>query len=162
MADSFKEKGFFEEIFKYSPQASILFDSKVNIILKNKAADILSGNIMPTSFKELAREVVNSGLPFKKRIVYKYADGDNEKEISALIKGSIIEYEGRKYALIIIQNMAEIMRTDGVVNICSNCKKIKRSEFSWQDIEAYIKDNFANIHFSHCICPDCSEKLYKK
>ena len=162
MGEASNDKDFFEKVFSFSPQAMILFDSSENIIFKNKAADNLSGNIMLAPFKNSVKEIIKSDSAYKKRITYKYMDSGREKEISVLIKGSGFEYEGVKYALLAIQNIAEIMLSDGTVNICSNCKKIKRSESSWQDIEAYIKDNLANIHFSHCVCPDCSKKLYKK
>ena len=161
MNDLFEEKDFLKKVFDFSPQAAILFDNEANIIFGNKAADSLAGNIRLAPFKNSVKEIIKSDSAYKKRITYKYMDSGREKEISVLIKGSGFEYEGVKYALLAIQNIAEIMLSDGTVNICSNCKKIKRSESSWQDIEAYIKDNLANIHFSHCVCPDCSKKLYK-
>lgn len=161
MNDLFEEKDFLKEVFRCSPQAMILFDSSTNIIFKNKAADSLAGDITHAPFKEPAKEIIESGFSCKKRITYKYMDEGREKEISVFLKGSVIEHQNNKYALLSVQDISEIMDTDGAVNICSNCKKIKRSESSWQEIEAYIQDNLANIQFSHCICPDCSKKLYK-
>ena len=81
--------------------------------------------------------------------------------MSVFNNGSILKYKENKYVLMVIQDLTEIMKTNGVVKVCSNCKKIKRSESSWQEIEAHIQENLANIQFSHCICPDCSKKLYK-
>ncbi|MCG2726827.1 MAG: hypothetical protein L6420_11365 [Elusimicrobia bacterium] len=161
MKKAIQEKGFFRDVFYFSPQAAMIFDSDLEIVFKNRAADCLSGERIPSPFKNSAKEILDSDSPYKRRIVYKYAVGDEEKEISVLIKGSVFEYEGNKYALLAVQNIDGLMRTDVVVNICSNCKKIKRSQSSWQDIEEYIKDNLANVCFSHGICPDCSNKLYK-
>ena len=139
----------------------ILFDNSGNIKFKNKAAETLPVDSILPFIKDSIREIIDSDSSYKKRLTYKYMDEGREKEISVFIKGSVLEFENNKYALLSVQNISEIMDTDGAVNICSNCKKIKRSESSWQEIEAYIKDNLANIHFSHCICPECSKKLYK-
>ena len=161
MSETFNDKGFFEKVFNFSPQPMIVFDNSGNIKLKNKAVDSLAGDIMLAPFKDSAKEIIESGSPYKKRITYKYMDEGREKEISVSIKGSVIEYKANKYALLTVQDISEIMDTGGAVNICSNCKKIKRSESSWQEIETYIQDNLADIHFSHSICPECSKKLYK-
>jgi len=49
--------------------------------------------------------------------------------------------------------------------ICSNCKKIRKTENdaerleSWVPIEEYFLHK-TSIQFTHGICPDCMEKLY--
>ncbi len=43
--------------------------------------------------------------------------------------------------------------------ICSNCKKIRDDDDSWQAIESYLLEH-ADIKFSHGLCPDCFKKLY--
>jgi hypothetical protein len=160
MNNLFEDIELLKKVFSSSPQAMVLFDSLGTMIFNNKVADSLAGDIRHAPFKESAKEVIAANSSYTKRLTYKYMDEDREKEISVFIKGSVIEYKGDKYALLTIQDTAEIMQAVGMINICSNCKKIKRSESSWQDIEAYIKENLANIQFSHCICPDCSKKLY--
>ena len=160
MSDLFEEKEFLQNIYFSLPLPMILFDSSGNIIIENKAAENLPSEAVSSSIKDSIEEIINSNLPYRKRIIYKYMDKAREKEMSVLIKGSILEYDGNKYVLMVIQDLAEIMQADGVVKVCSNCKKVKRTEYSWQDIEVYIKGNLANVQFSHCICPDCSEKLY--
>lgn len=47
----------------------------------------------------------------------------------------------------------------GLLPICSSCKKIRDSNGSWICIESYIHEN-SEAHFSHGMCPDCSEKFY--
>jgi CRP-like cAMP-binding protein len=43
--------------------------------------------------------------------------------------------------------------------ICSNCKKIRKADGSWQSVENYIADH-SETEFSHGICPQCMERLY--
>ncbi|HKI48451.1 MAG TPA: response regulator [Desulfobacteria bacterium] len=53
----------------------------------------------------------------------------------------------------------EIKTLRGIIPICSNCKKIRDDDDSWQRIEKYIGDHSEAV-FTHSICPDCAKKLY--
>ena len=48
---------------------------------------------------------------------------------------------------------------NGILPICSACKKIRDDEGSWRQIEAYISAH-SDAEFSHGICDDCFERLY--
>ena len=43
--------------------------------------------------------------------------------------------------------------------ICSNCKKIRDEDGTWQDLAGYFKTRF-DAQFTHGICPACKEELY--
>ena len=47
----------------------------------------------------------------------------------------------------------------GLVPICSNCKKIRSDEGYWSTVEQYISDH-SDVVFSHTVCDDCMQKLY--
>lgn len=53
----------------------------------------------------------------------------------------------------------EIKILKGIIPICANCKKIRNDKGYWQQVESYIEE-FADVDFSHGICPDCLRKLY--
>ena len=58
----------------------------------------------------------------------------------------------------------EIKVLKGIIPICSYCKKIKKDQESWQQLESYISEHSEAL-FSHGICPDCCERemeSYKK
>jgi len=48
---------------------------------------------------------------------------------------------------------------EGLLPICSHCKKIRDRHDKWHGIETYIRDR-SDAEFSHGICPDCSDNLY--
>jgi hypothetical protein len=50
-----------------------------------------------------------------------------------------------------------IERLEGILPICSYCKKIRDSENNWHILEEYIEDR-SKAEFSHGICPDCFRK----
>jgi hypothetical protein len=56
---------------------------------------------------------------------------------------------------------AEVKALQGMLPICSSCKKIRDDKGYWKQIESYISEH-SEAKFSHSICPACAEKLYPK
>ncbi len=55
--------------------------------------------------------------------------------------------------------LTRIKALDGLIPICSTCKKIRDDKGYWNLIESYIESH-SDAAFSHGICPDCSDNLY--
>ncbi len=56
------------------------------------------------------------------------------------------------------ESQAHIKRLQGIIPICSYCKKIRNDKNYWQQVESYITEN-AGVLFSHGICPACFETV---
>ncbi len=56
--------------------------------------------------------------------------------------------------------LANIKQLQGLVPICSYCKKIRNDQNYWQQVESYIADH-SGAQFSHGICPECFDKFVK-
>ncbi|MCJ7502632.1 MAG: response regulator transcription factor [Acidobacteriia bacterium] len=56
--------------------------------------------------------------------------------------------------------LARVKQLQGLLPICSYCKKIRDDQNYWQQVEGYISEHSEAI-FSHGICPDCFEKFVK-
>lgn len=50
--------------------------------------------------------------------------------------------------------LARVKLLQGLLPICSYCKKIRDDQNYWQQVEAYIAEH-SEAQFSHSICPDC-------
>jgi len=50
--------------------------------------------------------------------------------------------------------LSQVKELQGILPICSYCKKIRDDQNYWQRVESYISDHTA-VQFSHGICPDC-------
>lgn len=50
--------------------------------------------------------------------------------------------------------LAKVKQLEGIIPICSYCKKIRDDKESWQQLESYISDHSEAL-FSHGICPEC-------
>ena len=50
--------------------------------------------------------------------------------------------------------LAKIEQLEGMLPICSYCKKVRRDDNYWEQIEEFVSQRAA-ARFSHSICPDC-------
>jgi sigma-B regulation protein RsbU (phosphoserine phosphatase) len=53
--------------------------------------------------------------------------------------------------------LTQVKRLEGLLPICSYCKRIRNEQDYWERVDAYISQH-ANVRFSHNICPECYEK----
>ncbi|WP_447970083.1 response regulator transcription factor [Nitrospira sp. M1] len=53
--------------------------------------------------------------------------------------------------------LVEVKQLQGLLPICSYCKKIRNDENYWQQVEEYLSHRI-DIQFSHGVCPHCFEK----
>ncbi len=54
--------------------------------------------------------------------------------------------------------LAHVKLLQGLLPICSYCKKIRNDKNYWQQVEAFISEHSEAV-FSHGICPDCFSKI---
>lgn len=61
-----------------------------------------------------------------------------------------------------LQNaLATVKQLSGLLPICAYCKRIRRDDNYWQQLEAYIAEH-SEADFSHGVCPPCLEKAKKE
>jgi hypothetical protein len=76
------------------------------------------------------------------------------KKIYALITASPFQYEEKRLALLVIEDISELEEIRRIIPICAKCKKIRNDEQYWGELEAYFKENMG-LDFSHGLCPRC-------
>ena len=57
--------------------------------------------------------------------------------------------------------LSEVKRLQGLLPICSYCKKVRNEENYWQQVESYLSSH-SEVKLTHGICPSCVEKLEKE
>lgn len=57
--------------------------------------------------------------------------------------------------------LKQVKQLRGLLPICMYCKRIRKDEDYWQQVESYISEH-SEAEFSHGICPECYEKLLKE
>lgn len=57
--------------------------------------------------------------------------------------------------------LAVVKQLSGLLPICSYCKKIRRDDNYWQQLETYLSEH-SEAEFSHGVCPECFEVAKKE
>ena len=60
----------------------------------------------------------------------------------------------------LLQLTTKVNQLEGLLPICSYCKKIRDDQQEWRPVEQYINER-SEASFSHGVCPDCYEKHIK-
>jgi sigma-B regulation protein RsbU (phosphoserine phosphatase) len=58
----------------------------------------------------------------------------------------------------IIHSTTRIRQLEGLLPICSYCRKVRNDRDYWQQIENYVREH-TGAKLSHSICPDCYERI---
>lgn len=58
------------------------------------------------------------------------------------------------------QALEKVKILSGLLPICASCKKIRDDKGFWNQIESYISTH-SEAEFSHSLCPDCANHLYR-
>ena len=54
--------------------------------------------------------------------------------------------------------LSRVKQLQGLLPICSYCKKIRDDQNYWHQVESYVGQH-TDARFSHGICPECTEKF---
>jgi len=123
-----------------------------------------------------AVKVFSDGQVHKGEKISRTAEGERHLEVTATplrdatgaIKAAVMlsrdmsrhrmEEKSRKHLIRELQaSLAKTKRLNGLLPICSYCKKIKDDNGAWQQLESYLRSH-AEVEFSHSICLECGEK----
>jgi PAS domain S-box-containing protein len=72
-----------------------------------------------------------------------------------------IEQEREKMIIDLQKALSEIKKLQGILPICSVCKKIRDDAGAWSQMETYIS-NHTDALFSHGYCPECAKKAMEE
>jgi phosphoserine phosphatase RsbU/P len=57
--------------------------------------------------------------------------------------------------------LARVKQLQGLLPICSYCKKVRDDQNYWQQVDSYISKH-SEVEFSHSICPPCFDRVMGK
>ena len=59
------------------------------------------------------------------------------------------------------KSLQEIKTLEGILPLCSFCKKIRKDDGTWEQIDVHIREH-SHADISHGICPDCMKEHYPR
>jgi phosphoserine phosphatase RsbU/P len=57
--------------------------------------------------------------------------------------------------------LAHVQRLQGLLPICSYCKKVRNEANYWEQVDSYLTTH-SDVELTHGICPQCLEKMMKQ
>jgi hypothetical protein len=105
-------------------------------------------------------EVYSGRRVFRKQTVFEHYKAGRKESIPLLITAAPLAFRGRKLALLILEDIADLTEARALLPICAGCKSIRNESDYWQSVESYISTHLADMKFSHGLCPKCMERLY--
>jgi DNA-binding response OmpR family regulator len=57
--------------------------------------------------------------------------------------------------------LAHVHRLQGLLPICSYCKKVRNEANYWEQVDSYLASHL-DLDFTHSICPQCTERMIKE
>ena len=99
-------------------------------------------------------------LSYRKFWVTPFALSD--AAINTVIQIAVFSAFGYLVRKVVTQKRAleqEIRSLQGILPICSFCKRIRNLEGDWESLEGYITKR-SEAEFSHSVCPQCAKEHY--
>ena len=81
------------------------------------------------------------------------------REVYLLITTRPFRDKDRTLAVLILQDIGELVSTQGIVPICMHCRKVRDTSDGWAPMEQYLKEHL-DLDMSHGLCPECLKKYY--
>lgn len=78
--------------------------------------------------------------------------------VHVLVSAAPIEIDGDRLALLILEDITELIQLRSLIPICASCKKIRDDQDYWHQVDDYLIRNMA-MDFTHGLCPDCLKAL---
>lgn len=78
-----------------------------------------------------------------------------------LITATPINISEEMLVLMTFEDLSSITQLNGLLPICSSCKRIRTAEGLWLNFEQYIEKH-SEAQFTHDCCPDCLKRVYQR
>jgi PAS domain-containing protein len=97
----------------------------------------------------------------RERMKMEFVDGDSRKPMELLITASPMPDSGERLALLILEDVTELLSLRRLLPICMKCKKIRDDAQYWRELEDYFHHHIG-VDFSHGLCPACVKQFYRE
>jgi PAS domain-containing protein len=82
-------------------------------------------------------------------------------EVFVLVTSSPFVFQETHYAILVLEDISELVELRNIVPICSVCKKVRTDEKYWIQVETYLKDRL-DIDCTHGLCPSCRDRCLEE
>ena len=159
-------------ILDFNPAAGRLLDQDREVVLKRRGGEAmhcLHSQDVPEGCGRgpycvdcvLRNGVIRSlqtGEKARERTVLEQHEGSVTRTVDLMVTTAPVTVEGRQLALLILEDISELVQLRRLLPICSKCKKIRDDQEYWHSLESYMAKNL-DLTFTHGICPTCAKEM---
>jgi PAS domain-containing protein len=91
----------------------------------------------------------------RRRALLELRTGAGARPLHALVTASPLVHEGRPLAVLVLEDINDLVDLQRIVPICMQCRKVRDDDLFWKEVEAYFHHHW-DLRFSHGLCPDCA------
>jgi PAS domain-containing protein len=77
-------------------------------------------------------------------------------EVYILITASPFSFQDSTYAILVLEDISELIQLRKIIPICAVCKQIRTDENYWIQVESFFKERL-DVDFTHGLCPSCRD-----
>jgi len=161
------------QIFHVNQAASGLLINDAGSVYKKRGGDALHCIHAATSpegcgrgvqchdcvIRNAVHKAFHGGKVHRKKALMTITTSEGQKDIHALVTASPFHFDGRDFALLILEDISELLQLRSLLPICAWCKKIRNDQNYWQNLEEYLITHH-DIDFSHGMCEECQKKHF--
>lgn len=109
--------------------------------------------------RSAVEEARRGGIVYRKKLELTVAGGGSPERMHVLVTAVPVQAPERRLVLAALEDVSDLVALQGILPICSYCKRIRRDDQYWEQVESYFKKNL-DLRFTHGICPECMKKHY--
>lgn len=76
-----------------------------------------------------------------------------------LVTASPFSHTRGSYALVVLEDVSELVELRELLPICAGCKKIRDDQGYWESVEGFLTRHVAR-ELTHGLCPSCEQRYY--
>nr|WP_320189936.1 MASE3 domain-containing protein [uncultured Desulfobacter sp.] len=160
----YKNRNLFEgKVFNWiliSMVCTIVSELSFTFYISNYGISNLIGHYFKIfSFYFIYKAIVKTGIKEPYKIIFRELNTTIKNLNHEITVRKKLEHEKEESIVKLKKALEDIKTLEGLVPICSHCKKIRDDKGYWNHLETYL-DKHSQATFSHGICPDCMIKHY--
>ncbi|MDP6546268.1 MAG: hypothetical protein QGH60_19995 [Phycisphaerae bacterium] len=114
-----------------------------------------SRNCKDCPVRKAVADVLNGRNVFRERVVFQLLVDGEYYPIHMWLTASLLRYGECDFVAMILEDIAELGRTTGLIPVCTSCGKVGGGTGYHESLESYIKGRF-DEGFKQGLCTDCT------
>lgn len=160
----YKNRSLFEEkVYNWiliSMVCTVVSELAFTFYISNYGFSNLIGHYFKIfSFYFIYKAIVETAIKKPYKIIFKELDATIKSLHDEITVRKKLEREKEKNIEKLKKAFEDVKTLEGLIPICSHCKKIRDDKGYWNQLETYLGEH-SEATLSHGICPECIKKHY--